>query len=131
MDKHLNGFNYASYLKRRLMVGQVDPWRETDERKPIYTTLVPLETAMAECKEWSGQDFTRAAFIDHLKLNDVIVFNNVNHFAEVVEKRKAEEKIDKLAKKAGAKRRSISPERKETLRQQMALIHASKKASVC
>lgn len=34
----LDGFDYATYLKKRLLVGQVDPWRRTEKGKPIWFT---------------------------------------------------------------------------------------------
>jgi hypothetical protein len=62
------------------MLGQVDPWRRTDEGQPIYTLLVPVETALDECKEWSKQEITRKEFTDYLKQNDILLFNSVEEF---------------------------------------------------
>jgi hypothetical protein len=109
--EYLNGFNYATYLKRRLMVGQVDPWRRTDDGKPIYTILVPVETAIKECEEWSGQDISRSEFINYLKLNDILCFRNVEEFKKLKEELKEiEEKPLKVRK------RQISEEHREKLR---------------
>lgn len=104
-------FDYAQYLKRHLMVGQVDPWRRTDEGKPLYTILVPLDVAIKECSEWSGQEIGRQEFINYLKLNDILCFKNINEFQKIKEELKEEQKEIQLKPK-----RTLSEEHKEKLR---------------
>lgn len=123
---NLDGFDYVAYLKKHLMVGQIDPWRETDEGNKIYTLLVPIETAIEECKAWSNQEFSRSNFINYLKVNDVLTFKNVEEFAKMKEEK--EEKKEIVFKKGFKKQ--ISEERREKLRNQMVLINESKKASI-
>jgi hypothetical protein len=112
MYEYLNGFNYAGYLKRRLMVGQVDPWRRTDDGKPIYTILVTVDIAIKECEEWSNQDIGRTEFINYLKLNDILCFRNVDEFKKLKEELK--EQIDETPLKL--RKRQLSEEHKEKLR---------------
>lgn len=111
--KHLNDFDYAEFLKRRFMVGQVDPWRKTDEGKPIFTILVPIETAIAECKEWSNQEIGRQEFINYLKLNDILCFRNIDEFQSLKTELRSE--IDETPKKL--KKRVITEERKKQLQE--------------
>jgi hypothetical protein len=105
-------FDYASFLKRKLMVGQVDPWRRTDDGKPLYVVLVPVDVALKECSEWSGQEITRTEFINYLKLNDILCFKNVNEFQKIKEDLK--EQIDETPLKP--RKRQLSEEHKEKLR---------------
>ena len=82
-----HGFDFINYLKRRLMLGVVDPWRKTFDDKPIYTILVPLQTAYDECKLWSNQEFTLTEFINYLKINDIYLFKNIDGFKAVKEEK--------------------------------------------
>lgn len=95
------------------MLGIVDPWRKTYDDKPVYTILVTLETAVDECKLWSGQDINRQEFINYLKLNDIYLFKNVDHF-----KAEKDEIKEKKAK------RQISDERRKQLSEQMKFVRA-------
>lgn len=109
--KYLYNCDYATYLKRKLMVGQVDPWRKTDDGKPLYTILVPVDTAIKECEEWSGQELGRAEFINYLKLNDILCFRNVDEFKKLKEELK--EQADETPLKP---KRTLTEEHKEKLR---------------
>jgi len=115
----MNGFNYIDYLKRHFMLGQVDPWRKTLEDKPIFTLLVDLNTAIEECKLWSGQEISKQEFVNYLKINDIYLFKNIDEFKEVKERKQTATTSPKTKK-------SISPERKELLRKQMIEINNKK-----
>lgn len=125
----MDGFDYVVYLKRSLMVGQVDPWRTYDDGSKIYTLLVTTEIAMEECKLWSNQEFTRKAFIDYLKDNGVIVFKNTTEFSKYREESKEFLTDGPLKFKKGGKKK-ISDERREELRNRMISINKVRKASV-
>lgn len=120
--QYLNGFNYADYLKRHLMVGQVDPWRITDEGKKIYTLLVSIEDALKECKEWSNQEIDRRKFINYLKLNDILAFRDVNEFAKIKEENEKRTKEERPIKK----KRIVSEETKKILSERMKLLNSKK-----
>jgi hypothetical protein len=107
-------FDYASFLKRKLMVGQVDPWRRTDEGKPLYVVLVPVDVALKECSEWSNQEITRSEFINYLKLNDILCLRDINEFQKIKEEKKEIVEIPLKLKK-----KDISLERREFLRNNM------------
>jgi len=108
-EKYLNGFNYAEYLKRKLYVGQIDPWRVDSDGHPFYTTLVPLETAIAECTEWSGQDINRKQFLSHLKDHNILVFSSIEDF--VKHKKSRPEELTKPKKQLTEEQRKILSER--------------------
>ena len=116
----LNGFDYISYLKRHLMLGQVDPWRKTLDDGPIFTLLVDLSTAIEECKLWSGQEIIRQEFINYLKINDIYCFKNANEFVAVKEKKETATKSKK----------SMSQEQREILRNRMIKINNERKGSI-
>lgn len=105
------GFDFVEYLKKHWLVGQLDPWRRTDDGKPLFALLVPVDTALAECKEWSKIEISRAEFIDYLKLNDVLTFRNVDEFVKIKESKK---KVDETPLKL--KKRQLSEDHKEKLR---------------
>ncbi len=86
--KTLLGFDFVEYLKRHMLLGQVDPWRQTFDDKPIFTILVPLETAYEECKDWSKQEFSKTDFSNYLKLNDIYLFKNIENFVAAKEEKK-------------------------------------------
>lgn len=69
-----------------IVLGQIDPWRKTEKGTPYYTILVTLDDALERCKSWSGQDIARKDFISYLKLNDVILLQDVEEFKKVKEK---------------------------------------------
>ena len=117
------GFNFIEYLKRHLMLGQVDPWRKTLEDQPIYTLLVDINYALEECKRWSNQDIQRQEFVNYLKINDIYLFKNVDEFKNVKDKLTSEIKSTTKTK------RSMSLEQKETLRNRMLKINNERKAS--
>lgn len=121
----IDGFDYVAYLKKHLMVGQIDPWRSTDEGKKLYTLLVSVEIAMEECQAWSNQEFSRHDFVNYLKTNDVLVFKNVEDFV----KTKEEAKEEQIIFKKGFKKK-ITEERREQLRKQVVLMNEAKKASI-
>lgn len=118
----MDGFDYAGWLKRHLMAGQIDPWRKTDKRKPMYTLLVSVEIAMEECKGWSRQEFSRHDFINYLKVNDIIVFNNIDEF---VDWRKVREEQEVSERKPKLKR-IVSEEEKIRRKEQMKQINEKK-----
>lgn len=130
VTKYLGGFDYATFLKRRFMVGQVDPWRRTDDDKPLFTTLVSVDVAIAECSEWSGQDIDRTRFVNYLKLNDIIPFRNVDEFVALREQREETRKQVKLEKKARRARKLITDEQRKVLSERMAQINETRKASI-
>lgn len=125
------GFDYATYLKRHLMVGQIDPWRKTDEGKPFYALLVPVDTAIHECQGWSGQDFGRKEFISYLKTNDILVLSTPEDLSKVREDKVEEVKVVKAEKKAKRVKREVTPERREQLRIQALKMREVRKASTC
>lgn len=118
-DDYLDGFNYAEYLKRRLLIGQIDPWRVDADGQAFYTTLVPLETAMSECKEWSKQDINRKAFLNHLRNCNILVFSNIEDFT----RHKANTKGNELVKP----KKQISEEQRKILSERMKRINSKKK----
>lgn len=99
MVRYLYGFNYADYLERHLLVGEVDPWRRTDEGNPLRVLLVTVDVALEECKEWSKQDIGRQELVDYLKLNDILCLRNVEEFSSIKEKLKKGIPIDEPKKK--------------------------------
>lgn len=103
------------------MLGQVDPWRKTMEDQPIFTLLVPIEYALEECKRWSNQEIPRQEFIDYLKINDIYLFKNVDESKQVKEKKETL-RVEK-------KKREISPELREKLRNNMIKNRQNRKAS--
>lgn len=119
---NLDGFDYVTYLKRRLMVGEIDPWRKTDEGKKLYTLLVSVEIAMEECQLWSGQEFTRHDFINYLKVNDVLTFKNIEDVVNLRESKVEETKIERKPKG----KRVISEEEKMRRKEQMKQINQKK-----
>jgi hypothetical protein len=122
MNKELlKGFDFISYLHRRFLLGQVDPWRKTDDGKPIYTLLCSVETALDECKEWSGQEIGRTELVDYLKINDIYIFKNIEEFVHLKDKLH-----DDPQGKATSKKRNISEETKEKLRQRMKKLNVEK-----
>jgi hypothetical protein len=127
-NAHLKGFNYAEYLKRHLLVGEIDPWRKDSEGNKFYAVLVPLEAALAECSEWSGQDIGRKEFISYLKLNNIQVFNNIDEFGKFKEKSDVDRKaIKKNEKEVKARhKRIISEETRKKRSERMRLLNASK-----
>lgn len=125
----MNGFDYAEYLKRHLMVGQIDPWRKTDEGKPLYALLVSTEIAMDECKGWGNQEFTRHDFVNYLKTKDILVLSTPEDLTKLRGSKVEEVKETKTKKAKGKFTKNISEERRETLRNQMALVNERKKAS--
>lgn len=128
MTNYLDGFDYVSYLKRKLLVGQIDPWRVDDEDKPIFALLVSVEDAISECKNWSNQEIGRKTFLSHLKVNNVFVFKSSEEFKETRDKLREQEKEIKKQVKKG--KRNISDETREKLRNRMLSLHESKKASI-
>jgi hypothetical protein len=114
------GFDFISYLKKRLMLGVVDPWRKTMDDNPIFTLIVDLNTAYEECKNWSGQDISKTEFTNYLKINDIYLFKNIDEFKSVKDQKEVKSSSTKTKK-------TISPERKEMLRLQMAEINNKKK----
>lgn len=116
--KFLNKYNYAEYLKKLFMIGQIDPWRRTDEGAPLYTILVPFDIAydecVAKCKELEFESFTKGEFRNYLKLNDIIVFNNVTEFGKANLGR---------AKKP---RKKMSEERRKRLQEQVKEFNKAK-----
>jgi len=118
----LYGFDFISYLKSHLMLGQVDPWRKTMEDEPIFTLLVTVDYALAECKSWSNQDISRQEFIDYLKINDIYLFKNIDEFKAVKEKKETL-KVEK-------KKRETSPELREKRRNNMLLNRQNRKGSI-
>ena len=119
---YLMGFDFISYLKRHLMLGQVDPWRKTMDDNPIFTLIVDLNTAYEECKNWSGQDINKQEFINYLKINDIYLFKNINELNSVKEQREA----TSIAKK---KKREYTPEQLEKLRNNMLKNRKNRKGS--
>jgi hypothetical protein len=84
-----------------LFVGQIDPWRKTDKGTPLYCLLVSVKDAQDECEEWSKQKIVTTAFVNYLKINDVLILSNVNE-------------IEK-AKKVKREKKELTPERLKTL----------------
>ena len=119
----MNGFNYIDYLKRHLMLGQVDPWRKTLEDQPIFTLLVDLNTAIEECKLWSGQEISKQEFVNYLKINDIYLFKNIDEFKNLKEKKITEPTVFKVKK-------TMSKEQREILRNRMLKINNERKASI-
>lgn len=107
--KYLDGFDYATYLRRHGMVGPVDPKFET--------TLVSLDAAMAECSGWSGQELHRASFISYLKANNIIPFRDIDDFVSYRDKIRKEQKFS----------RKLTPERRKQLSEQMKQINDKKR----
>lgn len=123
----LNGFDYATYLKKQLMVGQVDPWRRTDEGKPLLALLVTVEYAMNECKEWSGQDILRSEFLKHLNDHHILVLRDVNEFKNIKEEIRKPVETTPLS----PKKRKISDKTRERLLKQLETIkHKTQKGSI-
>lgn len=116
---------YGELLKSQLMVGQIDPWRRTDDGNPIYALLVPTQIALDECNAFrkrvnpDSEELTRAQMLKHLKDDDVFVFRNVDEFVNLKNNLKDSKKqkivVDFLKPKS---KRTISPERKITLQKQ-------------
>jgi hypothetical protein len=101
MSTCLEGFNYADYLMRKLMVGQIDPWRRTDDGTPLYCLLTSVKEAMDECELWSKRKIDKSSFVDYLKINDILMITNVNEIEKV--------------KKVKREKKELSPERLKTL----------------
>lgn len=117
-------FNYSEYLKRHLMIGQIDPWRVDIDGKPIYALLVPFDSALNECKEWSGQDLTRGELLQDMKENNIFVFRNVDEFGKIRDKLREEEKL--LKKEAKGHKKALSEERRKKLQEHAAKIRELK-----
>ncbi|MBR1245507.1 hypothetical protein JQ609_01035 [Bradyrhizobium sp. AUGA SZCCT0169] len=64
------------------MIGQLHSWNSFDQTTPIIGLLVPLEVAMNECAQWSGQEITRFEFIKYLRDQGVHVFNTLDEFMQ-------------------------------------------------
>lgn len=118
-----DGFDYATYLKRHLMAGQIDPWRKTDEGKPLYALLVSVDIAMEECLGWSKQELSKYQFINYLKVNDILVLSTPEDLSQIREERIEEVKVPK-------KKRAISDTERERRRNRMLQIRESQKDSV-
>jgi len=103
------------------MLGQVDPWRKTLEDEPIFTLLVTVDYALEECKSWSNQDVSKQEFINYLKINDIYLFKNVDEFKAITEK--------KNTLRVEKKKREISPELREKLRNNMIKNRQNRKGS--
>ena len=122
---YLRGFDYASYLKRHLMVGQVDPWRIDDQGKPYFALLVSLDTAMLECKGWSNQDISKTEFVNHLKVNNIWVLRDITELQQIREDRKEVIREEKEAKKRY--KRNISEEARKARSERMRLLNNEKR----
>ena len=124
--QYLKGLNYAEYLKRHLMVREIDPWRRDEEDKKFYCLLIPMDTALEECKGWSGQDITRTELTNHLKLNNIWIVRDTNEFQKKREEAVLERKKDREDKKIRAKR-ILSDEERKRRSEQMRLLRNSEK----
>lgn len=56
----------------------MDSWRRTLDGKRIYTPLTTIDDALKRCREASKQDISKNEFINHLKVNDIFLFNNLD-----------------------------------------------------
>jgi hypothetical protein len=131
MHNWFKGFNFIGYLKKHFMLGQIDPWRKTEDGKPIYTLLVTTDAALEECKQWSNQDISKKEFTDYLKLNDIYLFHNIDEFKktkENLEKGIKEEEIQLQPKK-----KPITEERRLFLQKQAEKMRLKKqeKSATC
>lgn len=128
MTEYLNGFNYADYLKRHLMVGQVDPWRRTEEGKPMYALLVPFQNAYDECLLASKEKISKIEFSNQLKMNDILIFRNTDEFVRIKENLKYPQKETQLKlKKDKTPRKPMSEERKKELQERAKSWNKEKK----
>lgn len=113
-------FNYVKFLEGLRMIGPFHPWKK-DDGDVYKALLVPVENAQLECTGWSNQEMTRSEFLSYLKLQDVLVFGNVEDF---VKWRKGEKKP------SGKKfKRVISEERRIQLRNHAKSMREKIKAS--
>lgn len=126
--KYLKGFNFVEFLKRRLMVGQLDPWRIDDDGKPFFALLVSLEHALQECNGWSNQEFTRTELKNYLALNNIWTLKNIEELKEIREEREVARKEAKAAKKKVT--RNYTPEQRKELSERMRRINKEKTPSV-
>jgi hypothetical protein len=122
--KHLRGFDYVDYLKRHMLVGQLDPWRIDDDGKPFYALLTTLDFAMNECTGWSGQSLGRDEFKNYLALNNIWTLRNIEELQKVREEREAEKEVKKRST------RNYTPEQRKELSDRMKLLNQSRKASI-
>ena len=120
----LKGFDFAGWLNRKLYVGQLDPWRRTDDGKPLMVLLIPVDTALTYYQDWSGQEIARQDLISYLKLNDILTFRNVDEF----QKLKASQKIP-VDTRALKPKRKITDEQREKLREHMRNVRKNRKTS--
>lgn len=126
--KHLRGYDYVDYLKRHMLVGQLDPWRIDDDGKPYFALLVPLDYALEECKGWSEQELGRSELKSYLAINNILTLKNIDELQKVREEREIERKVAKEAKKKV--RRNFSPEQRKELSDRMKKINKERLSSV-
>jgi hypothetical protein len=125
MSTKLHGFDYATYLKRHLMAGIVDPWRKDEEDKPYFGLLVPFETAWEECKGWSGEDIGKVELTNYLKLNNIWIIRSPEEF--VRQKEKLEEERRQIKEERRSKnKRVISQETRNMLKERMEKLNKEK-----
>lgn len=125
MTKYLNNVNYVKHLQGIFFIGELDPWRKDDEGNSYFALLVPLDTALQECKDWSDQDLGRKEFVDYLKLNNVWVVKNIEEFQKIKETRENERQIAREEKK-NSRRRNLTQEQRKALSERMSLLNKSK-----
>lgn len=120
--------DYVEYLKRHFFIGQIDPWRRTEDGRPILCLLTNVKDAIEECKNWSGEEISKQEFLRIMKEGDIFVFRNIEEFQKVKDELKDSRKqVDETALKF---KRTVSEERKEKLRNQASLARAAKKGSI-
>jgi pyruvate/2-oxoacid:ferredoxin oxidoreductase beta subunit len=122
--KYLKGFNFVEFLKRKFMIGKLDPWRIDDDGKPFFALLVSLEHALQECNGWSNQEFTRTELKNYLALNNIWCLKNIEELQQIREERKEERKNRKKAT------RDYTEEQRKELSERMKKLNASRKASI-
>jgi hypothetical protein len=74
----LKNFDIISFLHQKQLLGQVDPWRRTHEGNRIYTLLTTIDDALEQVRKETKQDISRTEFINHLKINDIYLFQNLD-----------------------------------------------------
>ena len=72
--------DYASYLTKLRMVGQLGPWKAGNNEKPIIGLLTTVEIALAECTSFFHEDITKGKLISELRKQGVRVFSTIDDF---------------------------------------------------
>lgn len=115
-----NNIDITGYLKKKLWIGQIDPWRRHDNGDPVLCLLTDVDPALKEIQDWIGPGhvLSRTEFVKNLQDNLVFVFRSVDEFEKY--KNKQIEPRLKLKK-------IITEERRKQLQEQAKKMNEKKR----